>query len=387
MAREACDKKKDGSGEDWRRPSRRRFVRDGATLLSAALFLGPAALRAAGRKTSAGPVVIACTGDVTLGYHFDEYAAELEKKKGWTREEVYNYPFAKVKKIFERADIVLANCESQFTTSADRIEKNFTFKASPHLVGCLKAGGIDVVTLANNHAMDYGAPGLAETLETLDKAGIARFGAGKNLAEARRPAFLERKGLVIAFLGYMWLPENSVEPQIICARPDRPGVAGVIGDPGKLLAWLKEDLRAVRKKNPAARVVVSFHWGLEGYHRAGPEQRLLAGAAVEAGVDFVVGHHPHVLQNVETHRGAPIFYSLGNFVFGGNWSPRVKDSALALVTLGEKGVTGYELVPVKIDEMPERPFLPHPLEGEERERVLGLIESYSLPEGEEGRGK
>src|SRR5206468_5610123 len=127
---------------------------------------------------------------------------EAQLLAGATKEQLWPLYFAGVRPLLEEADLALVNLECPFTERGDKLTKRFNFRARPELIEILKAGSVDVVTLANNHQMDYGAVGLDDTLATLDAASIARFGAGADLAAARRPAVLERGGMTVGFLGY-----------------------------------------------------------------------------------------------------------------------------------------------------------------------------------------
>jgi len=166
----------------------------------------------------------------------------------------------------------------------------------------LKSAGFNLVTLANNHSMDFGGEALMETLGHLSDNGIDWIGAGENLSDARRIALYTVKGKKIAFLGY-----SLTQPVEFFARRNRPGTA-----PGyeKLVS---DDIASARSQ--ADYVIVSFHWGKEASGTTQQYQLRAAHRAVEAGADVIIGHHPHVLQGVEFYKQGIIFYSLGNFTF------------------------------------------------------------------------
>src|SRR5712692_3433239 len=157
-----------------------------------------------GGTRSIAAISIAFGGDVTLGYHYQEYFDD-QLAKGRTREQMLAYPFQEVKSVLKSADLAVVNLECPFTERGEKIPKNFNFRARPELVSALLAGGVGAVSVANNHMMDYGTLGLLDTLATLYEARIPHFGAGRNLQEARRPAIVERRGVRIAFLGYLFL--------------------------------------------------------------------------------------------------------------------------------------------------------------------------------------
>ncbi len=175
-------------------------------------------------------VSILVGGDVTLGNHFKDFDVTLAKERKYSEVDITTYPFAQVRERFSQADIVLVNLEGTLTTSSKKTAKNFNFKADPLEVGKILLAWIDVVSLANNHAFDFGEEGLRDTLNTLKVAGIPAFGAGSNLAEARKPTIIERNGLKNCFLGYLFLGDYKIEPSVLWATDNKAGVAGIAPD-------------------------------------------------------------------------------------------------------------------------------------------------------------
>lgn len=334
------------------------------------MLLAFIALTALNAAPSDKTVRVLFSGDVTLGYHYEEYLDE-QVAKGKSRDEMWAYGFAKVKDITQKADLFVVNLECPFTTREEKIAKNFNFKASPALIASLQAGGVDVVSLANNHLMDYGAEGLYETQATLDAARIPYFGAGRNLSQARAPAVVEVKGLKIALLGYFFLGDRNIEPKEVIATDETPGVAGHHTDLALIQSWVEEDVRAAKAK--ADVVIPFFHWGREGKATPEPYQVTLAHAAIDAGASAVVGSHPHVLQGMELYKGRPIAYSLGNFVFGGNWDPKDKRTALLELSFNRKGYPGAKVIPARSDAYPESPVQPYLVSGEDAASTLSYL--------------
>ncbi|MFZ5445005.1 MAG: CapA family protein [Myxococcota bacterium] len=325
---------------------------------------------------SAAPpeVSVLVSGDVTLGYHYEEYVDE-QVKKGQPKDELLAWGFRKVAPLTTRADLFVVNLECPFTERGEKIAKNFNFRARPELVAALLAGGVDVASLANNHLVDYGPEGLFDTLNTLDTHGIAHFGAGRSLVEARAPVIVERKGVKIAFLGYFFLGDRNIEPPAVIATAEQPGVAGHFNDAQAMAAMLEADVRAAKKQ--ADHVIPFFHWGREGRGQPEPYQVELGHRAIEAGASAVLGSHPHVLQGIELYRGAPIVYSLGNFVFGGNWDPKDKRTALVELTVTRERVKAVQVIPAYSDAYPEVPVQPYLAEGEKAEAVLQHLKGLS----------
>lgn len=320
------------------------------------------------------PVTLVVGGDVTVGHHYEEYF-DQQVAQGHSREEMFAYGFKEVKAVADSGDLFLVNLECPFTDSEDKLQKNFNFRARPELVNTLLAGGVDVVSLANNHMMDYGPQGLVDTLMTLEQAKIPHFGAGRTLAEARRPAILTVGGIRFAFLGYFFLGDRNIEPPEVYATETTPGVAGNHSDVDAMEKMLREDILAAKAQ--ADVVLPFFHWGVESTYTPLPYQIRLAHAAIEAGAAGVLGSHPHVLQGMELHQGAPAFYSMGNFVFGGNWNPKDKRSALLKARFSPGGYLSSEIIPLKTDRYPELPVQPIVVTGPEAEDVMKLLATSS----------
>jgi len=310
-------------------------------------------------------VTLAAVGDVMLGRGVGEaiglYGA--------------GYPFEQVAAVLREADIAFANLEVPITADGVPAQKDYVFRAPPAAVDGLDGAGLDIVSLANNHVLDYGVVGLEDTLAALDRAGIAAAGAGEDEAAARRPAVLSVEGLRVAFLGYVQVPDDSVSgfgEDELAAGPDRPGAA-----------WARReavvaDVEAAAQQ--ADLVVVSLHAGSEYREEPSTVQRELAHAAVDAGADVVLGHHPHVLQGIERYRGALIAYSLGNFVFDFDETDYVHpglpsaQSLILKVTLGRQGVSEFELLPASIDPEEARPYL---VDGDDAAAVQARMERLS----------
>jgi poly-gamma-glutamate capsule biosynthesis protein CapA/YwtB (metallophosphatase superfamily) len=336
------------------------------SLLALALSVAPA---------PKSPVIsVLFAGDVTLGFHHEEYFDE-QVKKGKSPEEMFAYPFSKVRTIAEQADLFVVNLECPFTDRGEKVPKNFNFRARPEFVASLQAGSVDVVSLANNHLVDYGPGGLADTLATLDAQKIVHFGAGASLAAARQPAIVEVKGIKVAFLGYFFLGDKNIEPAEVIATESTPGVAGHHDDLPTLRGWVEADVKAARSK--ADLVIPFFHWGREGRTMPEPYQVELAHAAIDAGAAAVIGSHPHVLQGIEQYQGRPIVYSLGNFVFGGNWDPKDKRTAMVRMELDARGVRKTTVIPAYSDRFPELPIQPYPGEGDAGEAVMDHLGEIS----------
>ncbi|HIK17757.1 MAG TPA: CapA family protein [Leptolyngbyaceae cyanobacterium M33_DOE_097] len=270
-------------------------------------------------------VTMMFSGDVTLAEHYER---RFSNDPEWA--------FAKLD-AYREADIAMVNLENPLTRATlNQPNKRFTFKADPKLVEVLKAGGVDIVTLANNHSMDFKEAGLTETLNVLDSAGIMRIGAGRDLNEARRPKVVDVKGQRIAFLGYYGEEYAATSTKAGTNSVDEQRIA--------------EDIQAIR--NEVDWIIVNYHWGQEKASQPAEWQRKLARFTIDQGADVVVGHHPHVLQGAEIYKGRPIAYSLGNFIFGGN-SRDNYDTAVLKVAVNDRQMK-VEFVPIQVRDYQAR---------------------------------
>ena len=238
--------------------------------------------------------------------------------------------FAATAPTLREGDITFANLEAPYADSGTPgSSQSAAIAHDPSNLAALPFAGFDVVSMANNHIYDWGAAALLEAMERVKGLGIAISGVGHNIEEARKPAIVERKGTKVAFLSY-----GCIGPPGYEAEDDKPGFAPVrvithyepyVYQPGnapRIFTYaIKEDLEAmvedIKKVRPLADVVVaSYHWGL--FHvRAllAMYQQEVAYAAIDAGADLILGHHPHILKGIEVYKGKAIIHSLNNFAF------------------------------------------------------------------------
>lgn len=269
-------------------------------------------------------VDLVAVGDVML----DRGVNQKIKKMG------PDYPFEKTKEIINRADIAFCNLECAITQRATRKSSDNVFGVKPEEAKGLSFAGFDLVSLANNHALDYGKKGLLSTMEFLSEEKIKYVGAGKNRSDTILPAIFEVHGVRIAFMAISLYPMDWVifkekDPQI--ALYDSSRVQDVIG----------------KLKNEVDVIIVSLHWGIEYRNSPTHFQVRIAHHLIDAGVHLILGHHPHVVQKIEEYKGGVIVYSLGNFVFDQHLS-ETKKSIIFQAKLSKKGVAEYSTLPVQI---------------------------------------
>jgi len=245
------------------------------------------------------------------------------------------YPFQAVYRLLRAADIAVGNLETPFTVRGSPADKRFIFRAHPEHIPALHTVGFDVLSLANNHILDFAPESMDNTMAALEEMGIATVGAGHGEAAAHRPAVLEVKGIKVAFLAFA-APRWRNSPEV----PTASDVAWAEPEPvRRTVAQAREE---------ADLVIVLLHMGTEYEAQANQQQRAVAHAAVEGGAALVIGHHPHVLQDVEVYRGVPIVYSLGNFVFDMDAIERTRDTAILRAVLARDGVRSVDLYLARI---------------------------------------
>ncbi len=291
-------------------------------------------------------------GDIMLNRDVEKVGLQ----KGW------EYIFEEVAPLIRQADLAFANLESPIGDKGHFINM---FQAPPEAVEGLAYAGFDLVSLANNHTLDYHHAGMFETMRLLAEYGIDWVGAGKDINEARAPLIKEVNGVRAGFLAYteMWFV-HAREPISWQGTEDEPGVA-----PAEL-ELITEDIALLR--DLADCVIVTFHWGKEYTHELTAEQKRLARAAIAAGADLVLGHHPHVLQGIEFYKEGVIAYSLGNFVFDLNL-PKTWETMVLEFTVSSKGVLDMKVMPAYIFGVQ-----PRILEGRHRDSVYSHIRNLSL---------
>lgn len=278
--------------------------------------------------------------DTSLNAYYENYGAD--------------YFLQNVKDIFSTDDLTIANFEGTLTDSDEREDKTFAFKAPASYASILTGGSVEAVNTANNHSHDYGDQSFDDTLAALDDAGIVHFGYDET-------AVMDVKGIKVGLVGIYELYDHLEREQ-----------------------QLKDNIAKV-KADGAQLIVVIFHWGNETETVPDSNQTTLGRIAIDEGADLVCGHHPHVLQGIETYKGKNIVYSLGNFCFGGNSSPSDMDTMIYQQTFtidadGVKKDNVTNIIPCSISSAAYdgyNNYQPTPAEGDEATRILGKINERS----------
>lgn len=292
-------------------------------------------------------ITITCAGDCTLGTDVSFGGLTLPKEVE-SQEENYGWFFQNVLPIFEKDDLTMVNLEGTLTTRGERQDKTFAFRGEPEYVSILTAGSVEAVTLANNHSLDYGEVSLADTKDALDQVGVW-------WVENLHTLVKEVDGVKVGMIGLYDLNYSAMD-------------------------ILFEAMEQVKSEG-AELIVVQVHWGIEGQSVPTARQKEVAHAAIDAGADLVIGHHPHVLQGLEEYQGKMIVYSLGNFCFGGNQNPSDKDTMIYQETFMVKDgkvlpESKWKVYPCSISSDPERNnYQPTPLFGEDAEKIQKKIQT------------
>jgi len=295
-------------------------------------------------------LTVSSMGDCTLGtdVNFD-YSTSLN---AYYDAQGPDYFFQNVRSVLAADDLSIVNMEGTLTTSDQRQDKRFAFKAPPEYAAILSGSSVEAANMANNHSRDYGDSSYTDTIAALENAGIPTFGF-------ERAKLLKIKGVKVGVTGVYELADHLEKQQQV-----------------------KENIAALKEAG-AKLIIINFHWGNEREYTPTDIQKTLAHLAIDEGADLVIGHHPHVLQGIERYKDKYIAYSLGNFCFGGNSNPEDKDSLIFQQTFTiEDGKVKKDdnitLIPCSLSSASDHnDYCPTILDGDAKQRVLNKIEQYS----------
>lgn len=270
------------------------------------------------------------TGDALLAFAGDVMFSEANLES-YDRSGIQALADSNMLSHMQNADLFICNEEFPFSLRGEAMaDKQFTFRTDPKYVKIFQDLGTDIVTIANNHALDFGRDAFCDTLDTLDQAGIGRIGGGYNITEASAPAVRTVHGQTFAIFG-----ATRVSPSGSWYATDSQAGLFQTYDAARLNAAIKE------ARQTYDHVIVFVHWGIEKNETPEDYQRSLAKGYIDAGADLVVGCHPHVLQGFEYYHGVPIIYSLGNYLFGN----RDGQTVLLETTFTDENPPSVRLIP------------------------------------------
>ena len=289
---------------------------------TAAPAASPSASPASSAAASSVELTLAFGGDV----HFTERTAGLLKNPATA--------FGPMAAELSAADLAVVNLETAVTTRGTPEPKEFHFRAPPAAYEAVRAAGVDAVSIANNHALDYGRVGFADTLDAAAAAGVPVFGGGRTIDEAYAPLILTVRGVRVAIVGFSQIHTLAESWK---AGPATPGIA---------LAWdVPRAVAAVKAARERADLVVVFnHWGTERESCPNANQQSFAAALADAGADMIIGAHAHVLQGDGWLGRTYVAYGLGNFV----WYVGSADTGVLKVRVRGRSVLGADLVPAVV---------------------------------------
>ena len=277
---------------------------------------------------------ITFTGDVLLDRGVRQFVEHRSVDKLFS-------PF--VDSVFQSSDLVVANLECPATKIRQPAFKQYIFRAEPEWLQTLKAHGITHLNLANNHSVDQGRIGLADTKKNIQETGMIPVGAGDNMQEAAQPVLLASTPRNVYLLTSLQMPLENFS-----YLPDKTSVSH------EDLDSLKTRVRQLKETDPCCYIIVSLHWGGEHTQRPVPLQRQQAHQLIDAGVDALICHHTHTLQTIEQYQGKPIYYSIGNFIFDQK-KPINSKACMVKVTI-KKESSHIETIPIVIRNcVPEKP--------------------------------
>ncbi|MDO8575649.1 MAG: CapA family protein [bacterium] len=280
------------------------------------------------------PIKLIFVGDIMLSRSIGKLMLE---NNDW------NFPFLKIGDFLKNADLTIGNLESPISNNGIKVGSIYSFRADPRVIEGLKNSGFDILSFANNHVWDYGSEAFSDTLNILKQNSLDSVGAGFTYEESHKPLIKEIRGARIAFLSYTNLLSSSLglkDAKYSVAFPDREQI--------------KLDIE--KAKSQADIVVVAFHWGEEYKTFHNLSQESLAHFVIDSGADLVIGHHPHVAQDLEKYKEGYIAYSLGNFVFDQNFSDDTKSGLVLTAIIKDKKISEIITNKVKFTEK-YQPFL------------------------------
>ncbi|RKY19988.1 MAG: hypothetical protein DRQ55_09125 [Planctomycetota bacterium] len=280
---------------------------------------------------------VRCEGEVALVFGGDVMLSRNVAKSIGRNNRDFTSPFAIVAQLTQPADVAFCNLESAISGRGQAIKKRYLFNAPPQAVEGLQHAGFDVVSLANNHILDYGPIAMEDTARIVKGRGILPVGLTFQ-DEPQEPALVERNGLRIAFLAYCDPVPGASYAREYYAFDKRPAVGN--------RSNIARDLAAIR--NEVDLIIVSMHWGVEYQPGPNEHQASLGRFIIDQGAHVLAGHHQHVQQEPEVYKGALILHGMGNLVFDQRSRPSTRQSRLYRVHADRRGIVSAEYLPLVI---------------------------------------
>lgn len=289
------------------------------------------------------------------------------------------FPFQHISSVLKNSNITFGNLEAPLTNETNKAVSDYTkiidtplvidgkvfrnvyCRAMPSSVEGLVYAGFDIVSLANNHILDYGAAGLFDTIKVLSERNMKYVGVGKNINDARKPVVSQVKNIKVGFLAYS---------DVYLASKQKPGAAST--------KYIKEDIRKLKDKVDI--IVVSIHGGMSIADHPLPDEIKMMHSIIDSGASLILRHHPHVIQGIEHYNKGVIVYSLGNFVFDYNIDPlwndlaEARESMIFQCKLSKKGIEETNIIPLYINDH----YQPEVISGEAKDKIISKIEKLSL---------
>jgi hypothetical protein len=314
------------------------------------------------------------------GTHFPQYilnTGQTDQRITWSQQnaiyfnlhfenkiQLGNYPFKKISQVIAESDIAFVNLETPIADK-DSCRIIGDFVSDPIFAKSLSNAGIDIVSIANNHAWDASEKGFLRTMHNLDKAGVEYVGGGINLRNARNPVIFDIHGTKIAFLAYS---QQFKYRFASTADNNNPGILPFS------LPLIIEDIGNTKPKCDL--IFVALHWGMENTSKVHPMAVQFAHKIIDAGADAILGSHSHVPKGIEVYKGRPIFYSFGNFIFGVSTEYWQHDNFLGKIYIADKKIYAIEILPISgKGEFLYQPFL---LEGTAAKETLSSLKKLSI---------
>jgi len=265
-------------------------------------------------------------GDIMLGRGIDNRISKNGPE----------WAFKNLSNCLQTADVLFGNAEFSSITASSPTTRGYVLGASTTTIKSLQCAGFDIVSLANNHTLDYGRKGLVSLIDELDKLKIMYVGGGKNYFDAQSPKVIEKNSIKICFLAYSLFFEDNKDidktlPTLAMFSEEK----------------MEKDIEIA--KSSASIVVVSFHWGVEYSSSPTSYQRKVAHLAVDCGANLIIGHHSHVIQGIEIYKDTMILYSLGNFIFDSK-NEKTKEGLVFQCSISSSNISGVSLLPIYISK-------------------------------------